>query len=186
VITSLGIDLGQSRDFSAIATVADDGDVWTLSALERLPLGMPYTEIVKRIVRLEQSARPRYLMVDAGGPGRPVIDMLRAGGSAPTSVSIIGKGRVKRNSGGSWIIPKAALMERMASAMEQGKLKIACDRAVADALMDEMRAFVRAITQHGNVTIEARRTHDDLILAVALALWARAEHTLSRGGPVAA
>jgi hypothetical protein len=159
---------------------SDDGDLWTLNNLERLPLGLPYTEIVKRIVRLEQSVHPRYVMVDAGGPGRPVIDMMQAGGLAPTPVSMIGRGRVKRNSGGSWIIPEAALMERMASAMEQGKLKIACDRAMADALMDEMRAFVRAITQHGNVTIEARRTHDDLILAVALALWARIEHSFSR------
>jgi hypothetical protein len=44
-----------------------------------------------------------------------------------------------------------------------------------------MRAFVRSITQDGNVTIEAKRTHDDLILAVALAIWARAEHTFARG-----
>jgi hypothetical protein len=186
MIVSLGIDLGQSRDYSAIATVADDGDVWTLSGLERLPLGLPYTEIVRRTVRLEQSTRPRYLMVDAGGPGRPVIDMLRAGGSVPTPVSIIGKGRVKRNLSGSWAVPKITLMQGMSAAMGNGKLKIACDKSMADALAEEMRAFVRAITQHGNVTIEARRTHDDLILSVALALWARAEHSLSRGGPVAA
>jgi adenylate cyclase len=32
VIVSLGIDLGQSRDYSAIATVADDGDVWHIWA----------------------------------------------------------------------------------------------------------------------------------------------------------
>jgi hypothetical protein len=89
VITSLGIDLGQSRDYSAIATVADDGDVWTLSALERLPLGMPYTEIVKRIIRLEQSARPRYLVVDAGGPaGRlPTRSLRRCGLSCARSHS---------------------------------------------------------------------------------------------------
>jgi hypothetical protein len=141
---------------------------------------MPYTEIVRRIVRLEQSARPRYLMVDAGGPGRPVIDMLRAGGLAPTSVSIIGKGRVKRNLSGSWAVPKTTLMQGMSTAMGNGKLKIACDRAIADALVEEMRAFVRSITQHGNVTIEARRQHDDLILAVALAMWARAERRLAR------
>jgi hypothetical protein len=142
---------------------------------------MPYTEIVKRIVRLEQSARPRYLMVDAGGPGRPVIDMLRAGGLAPTSVSIIGKGRVKRNSGGSWGVPKTTLMQGMSAAMGNGKLKIDCDRAMADALVEEMRAFVRSITEHGNVKIEAKRTHDDLILAVALAMWARAESSYARG-----
>jgi hypothetical protein len=39
VITSLGIDLGQSRDYSAIATVTDDGDTWTLTSLVQPPLG---------------------------------------------------------------------------------------------------------------------------------------------------
>jgi hypothetical protein len=189
VITSLGIDPGQSRDYSAIASVTDDRNVWTLSARERLPLGMPYTEVARRIAKLTSSAGPQYVMVDAGGPGRPVIDLLRVlrtGAPAPTPVSIIGNGRVKRNLSGSWSIPKTTFMERMASAMEQGKLKIACDRPMADALIEEMRAFVRSITQHGNVTVEAKRTHDDLILAVALAMWARAEHSLTRGSIEAA
>jgi hypothetical protein len=53
--------------------LSPDGSVWTLSSLERLPLGLPYTEIVKRIARLERSVHPRYVMVDAGGPGRPVL-----------------------------------------------------------------------------------------------------------------
>jgi hypothetical protein len=100
---------------------------------------------------------------------------------APTPVSIIGKGRVKRNAGGSWAVPKVTLMQGMSAAMGNGKLKITCDRAVADALVEEMRAFVRSITQHGNVTIEAKRTHDDLILAVALAMWARAESGYAKG-----
>jgi hypothetical protein len=110
-----------------------------------------------------------------------VLDMLRAGGSVPTPVSIIGKSRVKRNLGGSRGVPKTTLMQGMSAAMGNGELKIACDCAMADALADEMRAFVRSITQHGNVTIEARRTHDDLILAVALAMWARTESSYARG-----
>jgi hypothetical protein len=56
-------------------------------------LASPYTKIVRRIVRLEQSAWPKYVMVDTGGPGRTVIDMLHAGGSAPTPVAITAKGR---------------------------------------------------------------------------------------------
>jgi hypothetical protein len=177
VIMALGVDLGQSPDYSAIATVDDDGDVWTLNSLERLPLGLPYP--VKRVTRIEASAGPHYIMVDAGGPGRLVIDMMRAGGSAPTPVVITARGRVKRTVSESWSVPKATLMERMAAAMEQDKLKVACDRYMADVLAAEMRDFVGALTQRGSVTIEARRTHDDLILATALAMWARAEHDLA-------
>jgi hypothetical protein len=49
---------------------------------------------------------------------------------------------------------KATLVQRMAVAMEQGKLKVACDCTMADALAAEMRDFVGAINQRGNVTIE--------------------------------
>jgi hypothetical protein len=49
--------------------------------------------------------------------------------------------------------------------------------STADLLADEMHGFIRAVNQRGNVTIEGRRQHDDLILAVALAMWARVEST---------
>jgi hypothetical protein len=51
--------LAVSPRIPAHPSAADDGDAWTLRGLERLPLGIPYTEVVRRIVRLRESARPR-------------------------------------------------------------------------------------------------------------------------------
>jgi hypothetical protein len=73
------------------------------------------------------------------------------------------------------------LVQRVAAAMEQGRLKITCDETVGKAFADEARSFIRLLNKLGNVTYEARREHDDLILAVALAMWARAESGFAKG-----
>ncbi|MGA7240805.1 MAG: hypothetical protein WBY44_34295 [Bryobacteraceae bacterium] len=95
---SIGVDLGQRRDHSAIAVVehvrhaariapyslyapAPSPDEWIVRHLERLPLGTPYTVVVARIVELTRNpklARGCRLIVDATGVGMPVVDMLRA------------------------------------------------------------------------------------------------------------
>ena len=91
----VGVDLGQSRDFTAIAVVERaelQGDwaaaVWAwrkevklrLRFLERVPLGTPYPEIVERVVQVTRSGQLAgrcYLAVDGTGVGRPVVDLLR-------------------------------------------------------------------------------------------------------------
>jgi hypothetical protein len=119
-------------------------------------------------------------MVDGTGVGRPVVDMLRAAGAAPTPVSITHRGRAARDQTGAWSVPKAVLMERMAMAMDQGRLKIICDERMGRVFAGEARNFVRRVNKLGHGTYAGqRRSHDDLILAVALAIWARAEHSFA-------
>ena len=94
----VGLDLGQSRDFTAIAVLEraelrGDWDpamyAWRkttalrLRHLERVPLGTPYTEVVDRVVVVTRSgelAERCHLIADATGVGRPVLDMLRRAG----------------------------------------------------------------------------------------------------------
>ena len=92
----VGVDLGQSRDYTALAVVervemAGDWDAATfthrieaalrLRYTERVPLGTSYPEVVKRVGRVMRSgalaAGTRHLVVDATGVGRPVVDLLR-------------------------------------------------------------------------------------------------------------
>ena len=91
----VGVDFGQSKDHTAIAvleraetTGARDAVqfAWKkevslqLRYLERVPLGTPYTEVVRRVVQVTQwheiACRCR-LAVDGTGVGRPVVDLLR-------------------------------------------------------------------------------------------------------------
>jgi hypothetical protein len=53
------------------------------------------------------------------------------------------------------------------------RLKIAKELAEAELLVAELTAFSAKITLAGNETFEAwrERDHDDMVLAVALALW---------------
>src|SRR5215472_7828945 len=93
----IGVDLGQVRDPSAIAIVeraALQGEwdpatftyrkevVLRLRYLERVPLGTPYAEVVRRVRKMTRSVElaGRFrLVVDATGVGRPVVELLRAG-----------------------------------------------------------------------------------------------------------
>src|SRR5260370_19971340 len=99
---SIGVDLGQRRDPSAIAVI--ERPEWVAGRfhmvspfateqrlmqgtmvvrhLERVKLGTPYPQVVKRVVAVARhpclgNAR-RKLLVDATGVGAPVVDMLRA------------------------------------------------------------------------------------------------------------
>ena len=104
----IGLDLGQSRDFTAIAileraelTGAWDAEEFAhrkmaalrLRYLERIPLGTTYPDVVERVRQVTRSAELRercYLMVDATGVGRPVVDLLRmAGLGCPIMPAII-------------------------------------------------------------------------------------------------
>jgi hypothetical protein len=79
-------------------------------------------------------------------------------------------------------VPKAVLMERMAMAMDQGRLKIICDEMMGHIFAGEARNFVLTVNKLGHGTFEGRRrSHDDLILAVALAMGARVEHCAAKG-----
>src|SRR5215213_10920398 len=78
----VGLDLGQSNDFTALAIVEAAGTDLHLRHLERYPLRTPYPEIadgVARLVReplLSQRSKPE-LIVDETGVGKAVTDMLR-------------------------------------------------------------------------------------------------------------
>ena len=91
----VGVDLGQSRDFTAIAVVerAEKTGAWDpvgyawrkvvaleLRYLERMALGTPYPEVVERVAQVTRSGELDgrcHLAVDGTGVGRPVVDLLR-------------------------------------------------------------------------------------------------------------
>ena len=90
----VGLDLGQKHDFSALAVLdrvetKGEWDPWQMAYrkditlrlrhLERVPLGTPYPDIVRRVRDVGQSSAlgGQYeLVVDATGVGAPVVDML--------------------------------------------------------------------------------------------------------------
>jgi hypothetical protein len=181
-----GLDLGQVADYSALA-VAEQAQAggrreYRVRHLHRWPLGTPYTApgglgIVEAVAGLlARAPGPAMLVVDATGCGRPVIDVFRAarlpvGRLAP--VVITGGHAVGFGSDGFLHVPKADLVGAVAVLLESRRLQIAPALALAPVLAQELRTFKVKVTAAGNETFESwrERDHDDLVLAVALAVW---------------
>lgn len=181
----IGLDLGQARDPSAIAVVERaelvgewDAVAWAhrreielrLRQLERLPLGMKYPEIERRVRELVDAMVRRgdcELLVDATGVGRPVVDHLQEAGGGGYG------GQMERLEGGFDYVPKRDLMAGLQVVLEHGELKIARALRQAAALRKEMADMRVKVTPAGNEQFGAWRSgeHDDLVFAVALACW---------------
>jgi hypothetical protein len=166
----IGIDLGQSQDYTAIAVVEHKNDAFHLRHIERLPLDTPYTSVVKRIEALVDSIPACQIVLDATGVGRPVLDSLRAAGIEPLAVSITA-GRKSRYENGMYYLPKRELVRALITALENGKLQIASGLPLANVFLDEVSDFKRTVSAKGYVSYEAANGHDDLVIAAALAVW---------------
>jgi hypothetical protein len=64
------------------------------------------------------------------------------------------------------------LISRVTALLHEGRLKIAKELPDAAALVEELGAFRATVTESGRWTFGARSgAHDDLVLALAIALW---------------
>ncbi len=177
----LGLDLGQTQDFTALAvlecqpTTPTEQPGYALRHLRRFPLGTAYTEIVPAVARLAgaQPLSGSPLVVDQTGVGRAVVDMLLQAAGWVVPVTITAGHAVTHTEDGSWHVPKKELVTCLQVVMQARRLQIA--RALPDAalLVRELQNFQVRITAAANETFGTWRDgqHDDLVLAVALACW---------------
>jgi hypothetical protein len=188
----LGLDLGQAQDFTALVGLeqsqrrerpATGGRIgrwcrdYGCRLLKRWPLGTPYTLVVRDVAQAagRLPARP-VLVVDGTGCGRGPVDMFR-GASLPVlqlvAVNITG-GFKAGFEGGYHTVPKKDLVGAVQSALQGRRLRIARRLREAATLTRELTAFrVKVNVATGNESFEAwrERDHDDMVLALALALW---------------
>jgi hypothetical protein len=189
----VGVDLGQSRDFTAIAVVerSERTGAWDpvvcarrkvvaleLRYLERIALGTPYPEVVERVAQVTRSGELDgrcHLAVDGTGVGRPVVDLLRR--ARPNCVllpAIITGGDRETLDGGYYRVPKRDLIVQLQVLLQCQALRIAAGLEHATTLVEEMREMRVKVTPAGNEQYGVWREgkHDDLVFAVALACWA--------------
>jgi hypothetical protein len=181
----LGLDLGQTRDFTARAVlerlpppqaglVADKPD-YALRHLNRFPLGTPYTEIVPAIADLTCAGllAGSAVVVDQTGVGRAVVDMMRQAIGWVVPVTIAGGHAVTVTEERSFLVPKKELVTCLQVVLQARRLRIARGLHEAAVLVRELQQFQVKITAAANETFGVWREgqHDDLVLAVALACW---------------
>jgi len=142
--------------------------------LERWPLGTTYAGIAQDVrQRLAQIGQPCALVADATGVGHAVLELLRQEGLQPIPIIITAGRETTVAEDGSVLVPKAELVSSVAVALQNGQLKIAQALPLADVLARELADFQVTVTASANLTFGARvGAHDDLVLAVALAVYA--------------
>lgn len=209
-----GVDLAQAEDYTTVAlldreaVVDDEGSPvrdgqqkplhrYYCVGLERHERHLAYPELVERIgatVKLPAiQARGRPMVaVDASGVGRAAFDSILAA-KLPATVTPItitaGMGVVPErwNKSGpmGYKVAKTGLVGALLVALETERLKFAPGLKLVPALEAELRDFRIRITAAANNTYGAKSgSHDDLVIAVALACWI-AENGPRPSGPAA-
>jgi hypothetical protein len=194
-----GLDLGQVGDYTALAIVRRllclspaglpkrslRGDLifrFECVHLERYQLGTPYPAVVaavkEMLSRPQLGDRPR-LVIDATGVGRAVVDLFLNDrlSAIITPLTITAGDTVRTDSWhgvgthGVWV-PKNELVSAIRANLESGRLKVAKPLRLAETLKKELLDFRVRVTKAANETFTARDgAHDDLVLAVAMAVW---------------
>jgi hypothetical protein len=185
--------LGKVHDHSAIAVVerAELTGAWDpvtyayrkeaalrLRYLERVALGTPYPEVADRVTRVAGSRELLgrcQMAVDATGVGQAVVDLIRLARPGCRVIPVVVTGGEKESLlDGYYGVPKKDLIMGLQVMLQMGELEVAAGLKHYEDLLAEMAAVEVRVTQQGREQYGAWRegTHDDLVFAVALAIWA--------------
>ena len=178
----VGIDLGQTTDYTAIAilerSAAESKPFFDVRHLHRFPLGTPYPSVVAALRQLLQqpAVHGAHVAVDQTGVGRAVVDMLREGllglDCKLLPITITGGRSVKLVPGDGVHVPKRILVGAVLRLLQSKRLRIARTLPAAPVLMRELANFRVKITSARNEIFEAGRgTKDDIVFATALGAW---------------
>ena len=177
-----GLDLGQAQDHSAVAVVERTTHPdperagkavyrFDVRHLHRWPLGTPYPKVVADVRGWYAGAplKGSVLAVDGTGVGRAVVDLFRAAGiGADLRAYTITGGEGSRGRS----VAKKDLVGGVQAALQGRRLRVAEGLPLAAALGKELEAYRVKVTASRNEVFEAwrERDHDDLVLALALAV----------------
>jgi hypothetical protein len=180
----IGLDLGQPQDHTALALAQQSMEPaepryirsYVFGYLRRWPAGTPYPQIRNDVACILEQVPGAELVVDVTACGRPVLDLFRYG-NLPVPVrpvTISAGSAVTEADHGGWRVPKCDLVAAVQTALQLKRLKISAALREARTLTRELSAFrskVRLGTGLDTCDVWRERPQDDLVLAVALAVW---------------
>jgi hypothetical protein len=140
--------------------------------------GRSYVDIVAEVGALlgrhPLSGLSVALLVDAGGVGVAVLDLMRQQGLRPWSITATGGDQVNTPEEGVARVPKRELVSAAQIMLAQGRLRIAAGLAEAATLTKELQDYQVSISASGHDSYAAREgAHDDLVYAAAQLCWFR-------------
>ena len=192
---TIGIDIGQKRDPTAVAVVEaqerpDDqtglrADHHLVRHLERLPLGTPYPVVAGRLAAIMAQVEMKMqagladhlvpvIWLDATGVGQPVVDLLAEVGLSATAVYFTHGDRLVENRQARMVsLGKALLVSRLQVLLQSRRVHLP-RTAEAETLAQELLDYEIHVSEQANETYGAFRvgSHDDLVSALGLAVLA--------------
>jgi len=176
----IGVDVGQRNDYTAVAVLIGP----TLAGLDRVRQE-DYNDVAERVAGLLE--RPGLadatVVLDETGVGVAVGDLLakalrgRGRGGRLLRVTIT-NGLKTTTVPGGFHVPKRDLVTAVALALEGGRLIIPSALPMSGTLVEELANFKVTVSAGGHDSYGAgadwrEGNHDDLVLALALAVWYR-------------
>jgi len=177
------LDLGQAQDHSALAIVERttrpdperEGKTvyhFDVRYLRRWPLGTAYPAVVAEVKGLfaQPPLKGSELAIDQTGVGRAVFDLMRGAGISAHLRPLTITGGEGQSAGS---VAKKNLVGAIQIPLQAWRLEVAPALPLAAALGKELEAFRVKVTASRNEVFESwrERDHDDLIIALALALY---------------
>jgi hypothetical protein len=148
--------------------------IYRIAGLGRLPLGTPYPGVVAALTRIMARMPPHTpLLLDYGGIGRAVYDMIVDAGLSPVAITIGSGNDVLWHNANTVTVAKLTLISKLVALAHGGQLQVHQDLADWGALRREMENYRGEVTRSGRgLTFNASGgAHDDLLIAAALAAW---------------
>jgi hypothetical protein len=190
----VGLDLGPASQLTGLAVVERS---WKPSpgALDRLqshyavrhlhrwPVQTSYQSIAADLATLVRTPplKSPVLVVDMTSVGRAVVELLKRSELDVwlRPVIITGGHGTSNGDGGALCVPKKDLVSCLQVVLQSRRLQIAPSLSQSKVLAEELLAFRMKTTIPANETLESwrERDHDDLVLAVALAVYWAERHS---------
>jgi hypothetical protein len=148
--------------------------------IKRYPLRTSYQDVVNEVATLLRGPLAHLdvaILMDKGNAGTAVEEMFVHVGVSVIPVLIHGGYRMTYESAsGTYHVPKRDLVGAAQVALENKRLEISGALPHAGVLVEELKNFRGTVSEAGHDRYEAReREHDDLVLALSMAVWFR-EH----------
>lgn len=169
-------DIGKTNDFAVTALIRGSPTApraYHVAGLDRWR-GEKYQHTVQRLVLLAARHPDAVVAVDAGGVGRPVLDLVRDALPGRKVFGIVSTGGRNANAGqeaGDVNVPKADLIGVLQVLLQAKRLTYSPALALVRELQGEFQRYEGKVTKALNVTYEGVGAHDDIVSACAIGCW---------------
>jgi phage FluMu gp28-like protein len=197
-----GCDLGRKRDPSTLAIIevqyTPNGRTYVVSYLKRFTLSMLYTDIAAKLVKTDESLKRiaakkgkeaiiSYVL-DATGLGSPICELVEKALPLADIKQVYITGGINTTEGSAYNeyhVPKGQLLSSLMAAFDSKSIYMTRRSKEIDQIVTELAEFEIHITDSGRDIFDDRGKghHSDLVIALALAVWA-ADYDGYSGGPM--